>query len=297
MEEKIKELGIKVIGKNVIPICGELNPSIIEEKIKKKKPKKIKPLFENLPPRPPNMCPGCPHRGVFYILKKMKVFISGDIGCYTLAAIPPLAAMDSCICMGASIGVALGVEKSIDKKSKEKIVAVLGESTFMHSGMTGLLDMVYNKSKSTVIILDNRITAMTGRQENPASGYTADGTKTKSIDFAKLVKSIGVEAKNVKTVNPYDLKKLKTVLSKEIAKDELSVVITKAPCVLLKREKALSGKALKVDIDKCQSCKMCLQISCPAILWKKKEKKAIIESSLCTGCNVCSQICKFNAIG
>ena len=297
MEEQIKSLGIKVIGKDLFPICGEFSPDIIENNIKKKKrTKKITPLFKNLPIRPPNMCSGCPHRSVFYVLKKLKVFVAGDIGCYTLAAIPPLAAMDTCICMGASIGNAIGIEKSLDKKSKKKVVAILGESTFMHSGITGLLNMVYNKSKSTVIILDNRITAMTGRQENPASGYTASGEKTKSVDFKKLAIAIGVDKKNVKEVDPYDLKTLEKIIKSEINKKETSCIITKAPCLLLKRENPISNAPLKIDTEKCIGCKICLQISCPAILWDAKIKKVEIDNSLCVGCNVCAQICKYEAI-
>ena len=295
MEEEIKALGIKVLGKELMPRCGELSPEIVENGIKKKQAKE-KQIFDNIPVRPPNMCAGCPHRGVFYTLKKLKLFVTGDIGCYTLSAIPPLAAMDTCICMGASIGNAIGMEKSLDVESKEKIVAVIGESTFMHSGITGLLDMVYNKSKSTVIILDNRITAMTGRQENPASGYTAKKEKTQILDFKKLGIALGVNKNNVKEVNPYDLKALKKIIKTEVDKDEVSLIITKAPCVLLKRANPINETPMKVDEEKCIGCKMCLQISCPAIMWKEDVKKASIDSTLCVGCNVCSQICKSLAI-
>lgn len=297
-EEQIKANGIPVIGKEVFPLCGEFNPLTVVEGIKGKAPQKeVKPLLEYIPPRPPNMCPGCPHRGLFHTLKKLKLYVTGDIGCYTLAALPPLQQIDTCVCMGASVGNAHGIDMALGEKVGGKVVAVIGDSTFMHSGITGLLDIVYNKGNSTVIILDNRTTAMTGRQENPGTGFTLQGEETKTLDLQALCKGLGVE--HVKKVNPYDLKLLKTVISEEVERKAPSVIITEAPCVLYKRKPKSDNIPLTVKEEDCIGCKACMRSGCPAIRFEKiddKKGKAYIDPNLCTGCDICAQICKQSAI-
>ncbi|MBU0995603.1 MAG: indolepyruvate ferredoxin oxidoreductase subunit alpha [Proteobacteria bacterium] len=298
IEEQVKALGISVTGKDVFPICGEFDPSTAIEGISGLKISiPNKPLIDVLPPRPPNMCPGCPHRGLFYTLKQLKVFVTGDIGCYTLAALPPLQIIDSCICMGASIGNAHGIDKALGDKIQGKVVAVIGDSTFMHSGITGLLDIVYNNGNSTVIILDNRTTAMTGRQENPGTGYTLMGKPAKRLDLEALTRALGVE--HVRKVDPYDLKTLKAILKDELERKAPSVIITEAPCVLHKRSYQKGAKPLTVNSDVCIGCKTCTHIGCPAISFVKtddKKGKSVINEALCTGCDVCAQICKVKAI-
>lgn len=297
-EEQIKSFGIEVTGKDIFPLCGEFNPTVAEEGIRgpSKKGEK-KPLITYVPPRPPNMCPGCPHRGIFYTLKKQKVFVTGDIGCYTLGALSPLEAMDTCICMGAGIGHAMGIDKALGPEGHGKAVAVIGDSTFLHSGITGLLDIAYNKGACTVIILDNRTTAMTGRQEHPGTGYTVRGEKTKSVDIGSLCSALGVD--HVVKVDPSDLKELDSVLKEEIHRQEPSVIIAEAPCVLHRRDKKPSEKPLMVNESTCVGCKACLQIGCPAIEWRKEENnkgKSFINQVLCVGCKICAQICKKDAI-
>jgi len=247
---------------------------------------------KELPVRPPILCPGCHHRGVFYVLKKLGIHASGDIGCYTLAAFPPLNAMDTAICMGASIGMAFGFEKARGKDFAKKTVAVLGDSTFIHSGITGLIDVVYNKGNTTVIILDNSITGMTGHQENPATGYNLQGEPTYALDFEALGKALGI--KRVQTVDAYDIIKLEEVIKEETQAEEPSLIITKRPCVLLKRANIVK-KQLKVDKDLCIGCKTCFKIGCPSIVFRNN--KAEINNILCVGCELCTKVCKFNAIG
>ncbi|MFH1217068.1 MAG: indolepyruvate ferredoxin oxidoreductase subunit alpha [Pseudomonadota bacterium] len=307
LEIHIKAAGVACIGKEKIPAIGELNPFIIKKALGIPTGDVYPPV--EIPPRPPNMCPGCPHRGLFYNLSKHDVFISGDIGCYTLGFLPPLSAMDSCVCMGASIGVAHGMDKALGENAKGKTVAVIGDSTFIHSGITGLVNMVYNKSISTVIILDNRITAMTGQQENPASGSTLMGEPANSINFEKLCKAIGV--KHVRTVNPHDIKGTKAVLKKEIERAAPSVIIVQAPCVLLPSEKKRRKTPLISILDNCTGCTSCIRLGCPAISWVpltpdeakklgKKEKQkgyARISVEMCNGCGQCRSLCKFEAIG
>jgi len=297
-EEQIKSFGIEVTGKDIFPLCGEFNPAIAEERIRETpKSREYKPLITYLPPRPPIMCPGCSHRGIFYTLKKQRVFVTGDIGCYTLGALPPLEAMDTCICMGAGIGHAMGIDKALGSEALGKAVAIIGDSTFLHSGITGLLDIVYNKGACTVIILDNRTTAMTGRQEHPGTGYTIRGEMTKSVDISSLCSALGVD--HVTKVNPYDLEQLDSVLKEEINRPEPSVIIAEAPCILHRRGGKPSEKPLMVNENKCVGCKTCLQIGCPAIEWRKEEEnegKAFINQVLCTGCNLCAQICKKAAL-
>ena len=285
-----------MIGKAIIPICGELTPGKLRKAFNLPEPEMSE--VDTLPGRPPNMCPGCPHRGIFHTLNQLKAYVTGDIGCYTLGFLPPLSAMDTCICMGAGIGNATGITKVLPPEEQQKVVAVIGDSTFLHSGITGLLDMVYNKAPATVIILDNRITAMTGRQENPASGFTLMGEETFEVDLPQLVKALGV--KNIRVIDPSDLAESKRVIKEEMERPEPSVVITRRPCVLIKREGVFErGAAVAVDVEVCTGCKACLKLGCPAIVWQEdgKKGKAFIDPQLCTGCSVCEQVCKFIAIG
>ncbi|HJV36308.1 indolepyruvate ferredoxin oxidoreductase subunit alpha [Geomonas sp.] len=296
IEEQVKAAGIQVTGKEILSLCGELTPGRIRAGFDLPQAEQVTP--EKLPGRPPNMCPGCPHRGVFYSLNKLKAYVSGDIGCYTLGFMPPLSAMDTCICMGASIGMATGAVKVLPPEERKKVVAVIGDSTFLHTGVNGLMDMVYNKGAATVIILDNRITAMTGRQDNPASGHTLMNDPSQAVDLHMLCKAIGV--KHVRGINPHDLDECEKVIAEEMERDETSVIITNQPCVLIKREGVFTkGATLEVQVDSCTGCRACLKIGCPAIQWvpgEGKKGKAHIDPLLCNGCEVCSQLCKFHAI-
>jgi indolepyruvate ferredoxin oxidoreductase alpha subunit len=296
-EEQIKALGIEVTGKSVFPICGEFNPSVAALGIAGIQDRRSEqPLVEYLPPRPPNMCPGCPHRGIFYTLKKMNVFVAGDIGCYTLGALPPLKTLDTCICMGGGIGHAQGIDKALRNKASGTTVAVIGDSTFLHSGITGLLNIVYNRGRSTVIILDNRTTAMTGRQEHPGTGYTLQGQETKAINYRTLCAALGVE--HIRTVDSYNLKQAEEIISEEVSRPETSVVIAERPCKLYRRIKQPATAPYMVKEDVCKGCKDCLLIGCPALQWKTQEPvgKAFINQALCAGCSICSQLCPVDAI-
>ncbi len=292
MEKEIKAMGIDVIGKSKLPKLYEFNNKIVKESFEDNKVTKEKNIDneKNLPERPPALCPGCPHRGVFYSLNKLDVIVTGDIGCYALGVAPPLSAMDSIVCMGASIGNAFGIELAMGEKIKGNIVGVIGDSTFMHSGITGLIDIVYNKGASTIIILDNRITAMTGHQENPVTGKTLMGEDTVAVNIEKISEAIGV--KNIKVIDPYDISETQNTIKEEIAKDEISVIIARRPCALLKSVKR--EKPFYVDIDQCKDCGKCLDLGCPALV--KGEDTAIINDYLCTGCGVCTQVCPFDAI-
>jgi indolepyruvate ferredoxin oxidoreductase alpha subunit len=306
-EEQVKTLGIEIIGKEVFPLCGEFDPGTAQQGILgiTAAQRSEEPL-PYLPPRPPTMCPGCPHRGLFYALNKLKVFVAGDIGCYTLACLPPLKAVDTCVCMGASIGHAMGLDKALGKDALGRVVAVIGDSTFLHSGITGLLDVAYNRGACTVIILDNWTTAMTGRQDHPGTGMTIKGDPTAKVNYVKLAKALGI--KHVKKVNPFDLTALARVLRKEINRPEPSVVISDAPCVLFRRiDKSVLRHPLYVEGSECIGCKACLRIGCPAIEWKtfteqeaafhgKKKGESYINPALCTGCELCAQLCKKGAI-
>ncbi|HPJ69564.1 MAG TPA: indolepyruvate ferredoxin oxidoreductase subunit alpha [Candidatus Mcinerneyibacteriales bacterium] len=296
IEEMIKAEGIRVIGKDVIPRCGELNVEIVRRALSPDKEESHvteKVDEKSLPSRPPVLCPGCPHRGVFYTLNKLKAVVTGDIGCYTLGVQPPLSAMDSTIAMGASIGVNIGLEKALGIDFSRQSVAVIGDSTFMHSGVTGLMDAVYNKGSNTILILDNRITAMTGRQENPGTGYTLMGEETREVDLEALARAIGVE--HVRKVDSYDLKALKEVIREEMDRPEVSVVITYNPCMLIRRKK-FDIKKYRVNEDKCINCGLCLKVGCPAVVKNEDETKSHIVESLCTGCSVCAQVCPKDAI-
>ncbi len=297
IEEQVRAAGIQVFGKDILPVCGELTPGILRTAFNMPKTEKID--IEKLPGRPPNMCPGCPHRGVFFALNQLKAYVTGDIGCYTLGFMPPLSAMDTCVCMGASIGNATGVAKVVSEEEKKKVVAVIGDSTFLHTGVNGLMDMIYNNSSATLLILDNSITAMTGRQDNPAFGFTLMDQPSYQVDIPQLCRVLG--AKNVRTIDPYDLEESRKALEEEMARPEPSVIVTNRPCVLVKRDGVFKkAPVLTIAQDVCTGCRACLKIGCPAIVWKPadgKKGKACIDMLLCTGCDVCRQLCKFGAIG
>ncbi|MCE5263525.1 MAG: indolepyruvate ferredoxin oxidoreductase subunit alpha [Deltaproteobacteria bacterium] len=309
LEEQIRALGIQVTGKEIFPYTGEFNPGIIEQAISGRQDKSRALPEIAVPPRPPNLCPGCPHRGLFYVLGKLKVFVTGDIGCYTLSFMKPLDGLHSCICMGASIGMAHGMSKALGEKGKGKIVGVIGDSTFLHSGITALLDVAYNRSDAVIVICDNRTTAMTGMQEHPATGFTLQGEKTMGVDLVSLVKSLGVES--VRIVDPYDLKSVRTALKEELARSGPSVVISRRACVLFKREAKTIRKPLTIDPEKCTGCRLCLGLGCPPIAWQENEETsdpavgverkgrggvAVIDRNLCPGCGLCAQLCKSGAI-
>ena len=289
IEDHCKKLGLEVTGKDVLPCIDEFSQNLIAEKLGMPV-HKGKALDENIPVRPPVMCAGCPHRGLFYILSKLKCTVMGDIGCYTLGAVAPLSAMDVTACMGASISSLHGFNKARGAESENKTVAVIGDSTFMHSGMTSLANVAYNQSNSTVIILDNSITGMTGHQQNPTTGYNIKGDPAGKIDLEALCRAMGFG--RVRVVDPYDLKAVETAVREELAADEPSVIISRRPCALLKYVK--HNKPLKCDADKCKSCKACMKLGCPAI--SMKNGKACIDQTLCVGCDVCTQLCAFGAL-
>lgn len=313
LEEQVKALGIKakIIGKDFFPQSGELSLGSVENVynqlfgtkllsssnlqdenahgIKGSKKNTSAASNYSIPGRPPVLCAGCPHRSVFYILKKLRVTVMGDIGCYTLSVLPPLSSLDSCLCMGAGVGQALGMEKA-NPKLKGKIVSIIGDSTFFHSGITPLIDNLYNKGSGVIIILDNRTTAMTGHQVNPGVGKTLMGEETVALKPEKLAEAAGV--KNVKVVDPYDLKHLEKVFKEELEKRQLSVIICRQKCVLL--EKTQVKKKVTINLSKCEKCGLCLKFGCPAIEYKNDQYS--INELLCTGCDVCIGICKKGAI-
>ena len=288
IENFCRTLGLDPVGKEKFSMIGEFSQKTIAEAFGLA-PKETVKADTQPPARPPVMCSGCPHRGMYYVLAKNKITVLGDIGCYTLGAAPPLNALDSTLCMGASVSGIHGFLNADDAMS-DKTVAVIGDSTFMHSGVTGLINIAYNGSNSTVIILDNSITGMTGHQQNPTTGYNIKGDPAGKVDLEALCKSIGI--RRVRVVDPYDLKTCEEVLKEELAAKEPSVIISRRPCVLLKYVK--TKPPLKVDADKCRSCKMCMKLGCPSIAMK--DGKAHIDETLCVGCEVCPQLCKFDAI-
>ena len=307
LETQIRAMGIDCRGKEYVPNQGELNTSIVRSSIDPD----FKPeLFEEavLPMRPPNMCAGCPHRGIFFNLSRMKVFVSGDIGCYTLGFLPPLSAMDSCVCMGASVSIAHGIAKAVGEDAHDKVVSVIGDSTFIHSGITGLINSVYNESASTLIILDNRITAMTGQQQNPASGYNMKGEAASQLDLEALCRAVGV--KHVYKVNPHEVPETRKILKEAVDLKEMSVVISEAPCVLLPEMKERKPVSYFTNQENCVGCMSCIRLGCPAISWTtfaegeaeergyRKKQKGIskIDEILCNDCGQCASLCKFNAI-
>ena len=290
IENHCKALGISVDGKNIVPICGEFSQSLIA-KMMGVKGKEFTAPDEVAPVRPPVMCAGCPHRGLFYVLAKKKITVLGDIGCYTLGSAAPLNAIDSVLCMGASVSGLHGFNKASGADAEKKTVAVIGDSTFMHSGMTGLANIAYNGTNSTVIIVDNSITGMTGHQQNPTTGYNIKGDPATKIDLEALCRALGIN--RVRVVDPYDLKATEKAITEEIAADEPSVIISRRPCALLKYVKA--KPALIIDPEKCRTCKACMKLGCPAI--SIKNGKAVIDATLCVGCGICQQLCAFGAIG
>jgi len=306
IEAHVKALGIRVEGKERIPLLGELNPRIVRQAVSGE----AAPLREPaaVPNRPPNLCAGCPHRSLFYALNKCRVTVAGDIGCSTLSALPPLKSMDTCVCMGASIGNAFGMEKALGASARGKVVAVIGDSTFVHSGITGLINLVYNKGFSTVIILDNGTTAMTGAQDHPGTGKTLQGEPAPRLDLAALCRAIGVE--HVSTVNPHDQGETEAVLRRELDRDAPSVIIARASCVLLPEHRAERRPTCQVIEELCNGCKACGTLGCPAIEWlpltpeaavaagKKPTQQGIVRINplLCDGCNLCPAVCKMRAM-
>ncbi len=308
-ETEIKAMGYKIFhGKDLIPNMYELSPEIVERALlgTKYKAPKIRVDVEGIPKRPPNMCPGCSHRALFYTLKKLGLYVFGDIGCYSLAAAPPLQAMHMNLCMGAGTGLAYGAGKALGKEAVGKVCAVIGDSTFLHAGIPPLMDTVYNKGYATTIILDNRITGMTGLQEHPGTGYTIKGEPTNMIDYVQLVKALGL--KHVRTVDPYNLKETFETIKEETERDDASVIITEnGPCMLHRREKRrFQHPYYAIDMEKCTGCKTCLQLGCPAISWvdlegttkngKKRKGTVSINRLQCPGCGLCAQVCKFESI-
>ncbi len=288
IETYCRELGLALVGKDTFPLEGELSQTIVAEKLGLPHDKGLT-LDETIPGRPPVMCAGCPHRGLFYTLNKNKCTVLGDIGCYTLGAVAPLSAMDMTLCMGGSVSGVHGFNKARGTESEHRTVAVIGDSTFMHSGMTGLANIAYNQSNSTVIILDNSITGMTGHQQNPTTGYNIKGEPAGKIDLEALCRAMGFE--RVRVVDPYDLKACDAAVKEELAADAPSVIISRRPCALLKYVK--HSAPLAVDPDKCRGCKSCMRIACPAI--SMRDGKARVDATQCVGCGVCEQLCAFGA--
>ncbi|MBR2615114.1 MAG: indolepyruvate ferredoxin oxidoreductase subunit alpha [Clostridia bacterium] len=288
IESHCRNLGLEVVGKELFSPIGEFSQNLVAEKLGRAVPAG-KALEDAIPMRPPVMCAGCPHRGLFYVLAKNKICALGDIGCYTLGAVAPLNALDSTICMGASVSGLHGFVKALEGAS-ERTVGVIGDSTFMHSGMTGLVNIAYNNSNATVIIVDNSITGMTGHQQNPTTGQNLKGDPAAAVDLESLCRAIGI--RRVRVVDPYDLAETEKAVKEELAAAEPSVIISRRPCALLKYVK--HPGPISVNADKCRSCKACMKIGCPAI--SMAGGKAVVDSTLCTGCGVCAQLCKFGAL-
>ncbi len=289
IETHVRSLGIEVVGKELFSILGEFSQQTVAAAFGKEANASVS-ADSAIPARPPMMCAGCPHRGMFFTLAKNKITVLGDIGCYTLGAVPPLSALDSTLCMGASVSGLHGFNAARGADAERKSVAVIGDSTFMHSGMTGLVNVAYNATNSTVIILDNSITGMTGHQQNPTTGYNIKGDPAAKVDLEALCRALGIN--RVRVVDPYDLAACEAAVKEELAAEEPSVIISRRPCVLLKSVKP--QPPLKVEADKCKSCKRCMKLGCPAI--SLKDGKAKIDSTLCVGCGVCKQLCAFDAI-
>lgn len=300
LEEQIRAMGIAVEGKNLLPMVGEYTPGIISGALLGREPETMvkKDKMPEVPARPPILCPGCPHRGVFHLLGRKKYFVTGDIGCYTLAAIPPQSALDTCLCMGASIGQALGIEKAIGGRP-EKVASVIGDSTFFHSGLTPLLDIVHNAGRTTVIVLDNRTTAMTGRQDNPGTDRNLMGREVPAVDIAGVARAVGID--NVMVTDAFNLAEIGEALDKASKSEGSSVIVNRGECVLLRRPD--KDAHLEVDEGLCSGCRVCLAIGCPAIGWsddtvnaRGKTGVTVIDPSLCNGCGICLQVCPAGAI-
>jgi indolepyruvate ferredoxin oxidoreductase alpha subunit len=309
IEEQVKAMGIRVAGKEIFPNRNEFDPGIILRALKKAQPKRR--VFSSaiiIPERPPNLCPGCPHRGLFHVLGKSGAFVTGDIGCYTLSFMEPLKGLQSCICMGASIGMAHGLSKALEIDGKGKVIGVLGDSTFIHSGITSLLNAAYNKSDVVIIIADNSTTAMTGMQQHPGTGVTLQGESTTVLNYESLAESLGIS--NIRVVNPYDIEALRHTVKEELDSTGPSLIVAKAPCVLMDRS-MMKCKSFKVVNENCIGCQQCLKLGCPSISWRKRDDEvlqdtftmnvkqkgfAVIDISTCTGCSLCEQLCKNTAI-
>ena len=292
-EEQVKAMGIPVLGKDKVPILGELNVDLVKNSFrngKKESPKSVL-LDVQLPSRPPVLCPGCSHRGIFWALKKLRLTTHGDIGCSTLGALPPLESMDSCLNMGASIGMAEGMVKVAPEKFTGKVVGVIGDSTFIHSGITALIDMVYNKGLATVIILDNRTTAMTGHQEHPGTGIQLNGEPTSQVDIEKLCYSIGI--KQVRKIDPFDLKSSTKAIKEEVKRSEPSVILVESPCII--HDRIIMDKPYFVEDELCVECDLCYKIGCPAVT-RGEDNLPDIDNLLCIGCSHCAQVCNLDAI-
>ena len=296
LEEQLRAMGLSVAGKEYIPTTGELNPDIVarafgDAGVLADSGNRSMSVEISLPARPPTLCPGCSHRGVFMVLKKLRATVTGDIGCYTLGALPPLEAMDTCLDMGASIGIAYGMERVMEPADRKNVVAVIGDSTFIHSGITSLINIVYNKGTTTVCILDNHTTAMTGHQPHPATGRTLKGEAAPKLDFEQLARAIGVH--RVRKINPFDLEETEKVFREEMGVDEPSVIIADAPCIL--HEKIDFGGPYEIIEEECPKCGLCVKVGCPAI-GVKENGMPYIDPLLCPGCGLCAKVCKFDAI-
>ncbi len=289
IETHCRNLGLTVSGKELFSNIGELGQNLVKEKLGGEAQRGVL-LDETIPARPPVMCAGCPHRSIFYVLKKLKLTVMGDIGCYTLGAVAPLGAIDTTVCMGASVSGLHGFVKAGEEGTAGRTVAVIGDSTFIHSGVTGLINIAYNESNATVIILDNSITGMTGHQQNPTTGYNLKGDPCTKIDLESLCHAVGI--RRVKVVDPYDMETCKAVITEELSAEEPSVIISRRPCALLKYVK--HPGPICSDSEKCRGCKACMNIGCPAI--SMENGKAKIDDTLCVGCGVCKQLCKFDAL-
>lgn len=293
LEQEIKAMGIDAVGKEKIPLCGELDPTVIKKSFGKRIRRPDIDL-KDIPGRPPVLCPGCPERGVFYVINKLKLIATGDIGCYTLGALPPLSAMDTCICMGASVTNAHGMDKAGGKELSKKLVAVIGDSTFFHMGIPGLINAVYNKGNLNLIILDNLTTAMTGHQPHPGTGKLARGEEGKRILPEDVARGCGVEF--VRVIDPMNLKETEQAIKDAINYEGVTVLVFRSPCIFLKKP----SPHYFIDAEKCNGCKLCLRLGCPAITLKKIENKqkpvATIDPTLCNGCALCIQLCQHNAI-
>ena len=293
IESWCKKIGVKTDGKNILSVIGEYSQELLRDKILNEKRDYIELREDiNIPVRPPVLCAGCPHRGIFYVLKKLKLYVSGDIGCYTLGANAPLSAMDTTLCMGASISALHGFNKVRGAESAKNSIAVIGDSTFMHSGITGLIDIAYNQGISKVLILDNSITGMTGHQHNPCTGYTLKGEAVYGIKLEDICKASGIKENNIRIIDPCDIENAEKVLKEELAKEEPSVIVARRPCVMLKQVKKDKKYIVK---ENCKGCKVCMSVGCPSISFENK--KASIDLSSCTGCGLCGKLCKFDAIG
>lgn len=290
IETHCRKIGVSVIGKELFPWVGEFSQKLLREKLFGAE-ETTYAFPEAVPGRPPVLCAGCPHRGLFFVLNQLKVMVSGDIGCYTLGASAPLSAIDTTVCMGASISGLHGFNTARGEESAAKSVAVIGDSTFIHSGITGLIDISYNQGISTVIVLDNSITGMTGHQQNPTTGYTLKGDPTAKVSIEKVCNAIGIN--RVRVVDPYDLKATREAIEEELQVKEPSVIISRRPCALLKYVK--HNPPLVIDKESCKGCKACLKLGCPAI--RVVNGKASIDDTLCLGCGLCRDLCKFHAIG